>query len=85
MSKMIAKTIDGKEFVYSQEDAYEVSDAGAKEICAALNRMKWDLKDGQKWHIYDLGWYEREYTNAGYQKLTRYRGTIRVKRGVNCL
>lgn len=82
--KMIAKTMEGKEFCYNRASAHAVSDAGAEEICRALNEKKWRLnKPGEKWHIYDLGWYEREYTEAGNQSFYRRRGVIGEKRRYN--
>ena len=74
--KMIAKAVTGKEFLYSRQSAHAVSDAGAKPICDALNKARWQLKDGETWHIYDLTWYEKEYTNAGAMKFTRRKGRI---------
>lgn len=84
MAKMIAKTVEGKEFMYSRVEAYEVSNAGAEEICKALNEKRWHLdKPEEKWHVYDLGWYEREQTQAGVQKLGRRKGSIYVTRAGN--
>lgn len=74
--KMIAKTIAGKEYIYSKSSAHAVSNAEAKPICDALNKARYDLKDGEAWHIYDLGWYENEFTNAGVMKFTRRKGKI---------
>lgn len=75
-NKMIAKTIDGQEFIYSRESAHSVSERGANAICKALNDIRYKLKDNEKWHVYDCGWYERDYTGAGYQKFTRRNGRI---------
>ena len=84
MAKMIAKTIEGKEFMYSRVEAYEVSNAGAEEICKAMNEKRWRLdKPEEKWNVYDLGWYEREQTQAGAQKLSRRKGIIYVTRAGN--
>ena len=78
--KMIAKTIAGKEFCYSRESAHRASDRGAAAICAALNSQRYKLKDGEKWHVYDCGWYESQNTGAAYQEFTRRNGTIYEKR-----
>ena len=81
---MIAKTTEGKEFMYSRVEAYEVSNAGADEICKVLNEKRWRLdKPEEKWHVYDLGWYERDYTQAGVQQLGRRKGSIYVTRAGN--
>lgn len=84
MAKMIAMTLEGKEFMYSRVEAYEVSNAGAEEICKALNEKRWRLATPkEKWHVYDLGPYEREQTLAGVQKLSRRKGSIYVTRAGN--
>ena len=82
--KMIAKTIEGKEYFYSAKSAHAVSEAGAAEICQVLNEKRWRLnKPEEKWHIYDCGWYEKEYTEAGSQSFYRRRGVIGEKRRYN--
>lgn len=82
--KMIAKTIAGKEFIYSRNSAHSVSNAGAEEICRVLNEKRWRLnKPEEKWHIYECGWYEMECTEAGSQSFYRRRGVISEKRRYN--
>ena len=81
--KMLAKAIRGKEFLYSRKSAHAVSDAGADYICRVLNENKYRLKDGEIWHVYDCGWYEMEYTEAGTQKFTRRRGIVSEVRQYN--
>ena len=76
MEKMIAKAIKGKEFLYSRNSAHSVSAAGAKAICDALNSARYQLKENEIWHVFDCGWYEKEYTAAGYQKFARRQGRI---------
>lgn len=76
MGKMIAKTIPGKEFVYSRKSAHAVSEAAADYICGVLNEKRYRLKDGEAWHVYDCGGYELEYTEAGTQKFTRRKGVV---------
>lgn len=78
--KMIAKTLKGKEFIYSKTHCYRVSEKGAVDICNALNEIRYNLKEGEIWHIYNCGSYELDFTNAGVQKLTRYKGTIKAVR-----
>lgn len=84
MAKMIAKTIEGKEYVYNRNSAHAVSDAGAEEICKVLNEKRWRLhKPEEKWHIYEMGWYEKDYTEAGSQSFYRRKGVISEKRRYN--
>lgn len=83
MVKIIAKTIDGKEFMYSRASAHAVSASAAEEICKVLNENAWGIKPGEKWHIYDVGEWELSYMGAAYQKFTRRKGVIReVKSGL---
>lgn len=85
MAKIIAKTIDGKEFVYSRKSAHAVSAAGAEAICKTLNDNKYQLKEGEKWHVYDVGAWELEYMGAAYQSFTRRKGYVYEKRGAYSL
>ena len=80
MAKIIAKTIEGKEFMYSRTASYSVSKAGANEICKAMNENRYQLKAGEKWHVYDVGDWELDYMSAGYQQLMRRKGSVYVKR-----
>ena len=56
--KFIAKAPIGKEFIYSKSSAMYVSKASANEICEQLNKIRYNLKDGEIWHIYDAEGYE---------------------------
>ena len=49
--KFIAKAPIGKEFIYSKSSAMYVSKASANEICEQLNKIRYNLKDGEIWHI----------------------------------
>ena len=80
MAKIIAKTIEGKEYAYSPKSSYSVSKAGAAAICKAMNENRYQLKAGEKWHVYDVGDWELDYMSAGYQQLTRRKGSVYVKR-----
>lgn len=53
-TKKIAKTYEGREFVYSREKCYYIPAASADLICKSLNAAHYDLKPGEKWHIYDV-------------------------------
>lgn len=75
--KIIAKTVKGKEFIYSKNTAHAVSDAAADYVLKVLNDNKYQLKNGEIWHVYNAGWYELEYTAAAYQKFTRRSGIVK--------
>ena len=68
----IAKTREGSEFIHSQEQAYFVPTASRQYICDQLNEVKWNLADGEKWHIYENDWYTETFINKEIKK-TAYR------------
>ena len=76
MRKMIAKAIQGQEFIYSRKSAHSVPVSSAQKICDALNAKQYRLNDGETWHVYDAGMYEMEYTAAGYQSFSIRNGRI---------
>ena len=60
MRKLIAKTIKGKEYIHSRSQAY-FADKDADKICEALNAAKYQLKDGECWHVYDYDFTQEWY------------------------
>lgn len=80
MAKMIAKAVNGQEFLYSRNTAHKVSERSADAICKVLNDCKWKLNGGEVWHVFDCGWYELEYTAAAFQSFTIRNGLIKEKR-----
>jgi len=68
MITAIAKTIIGKEFLYSRCTAHCVSKRNAKKICKILNDVKYKLKENECWFIYELSPYDRAYDYAITQK-----------------
>lgn len=74
--KMVAIAPMGQEFMYRRSSAHSVPASSADIICKALNDARYKLQDGYTWHVYDCGWYERDYTNAGLQRFFRRKGRI---------
>ena len=62
MKKLIAKTRIGTEFLHSTKDAFFAS-ANAQRIADILNENKYQLKDGEKWHVYDLDYSQTFYVD----------------------
>ena len=60
MKKLIAKTQEGKEFLHSKKNAFFAS-ANAQKIADILNRNKYQLQDGEKWHVYDYDFMQDDY------------------------
>ena len=76
MRKLIAKTIIGKEYIHSRSHAY-FADKDADRICEALNKAKYQLKEGECWYVYDYDftqeWYVEQVislTRTGKVKLS---------------
>ena len=60
MKKLIAKTQIGVEFFHSKTSAFFVS-ANAEKIIKALNDAKYNLKEGECWHLYDYDFSQDYY------------------------
>lgn len=60
MRKLIAKTRIGKEYMHSRTHAY-FADKDADKICAALNEARYNLKEGECWHVYDYDFTQEWY------------------------
>ena len=79
MAKIIAKTRIGQEYIYSKKKQYAVADAKAAAVCETLNRIGWNLKDGEAWRVYEIGEWELKYIAAGYQRFIAGKNGIRVR------
>lgn len=79
MRKVIAKSIKGKEYLYSRKECYSVSAKKAKLICDTLNRLQWQLKDGETWFIHEIDDIEYKYCNAVFQQFIAGKNGIRIK------
>ena len=79
MHKIIAKSINGQEYLYSEKYCYSVSAKKAKIICDTLNSLQWQLRSNEIWHIYDLDELDYKYTNAVFQQLIAGKKGIRIK------
>lgn len=73
---ILAKTNVGTEFIYSIKSAHEVSKAKAKVIADTLNEKRYQLKDGEKWHIYEIGIFDSAFAYAETQKFKVRKNTI---------
>lgn len=63
MKKLIAKTQEGKEYMHSKTYAF-FANTNAQKIADTLNKHKAELKDGEKWHVYDYDFSQDSY--VGY-------------------
>ena len=76
MEKIIAKSVPGREFLYSPRSAHHVSKASANKILTVLNRTRYDLKDGEIWHVFDVDRFEYEGCLAYTQSFTIRNGIV---------
>ena len=53
-TRMIAKTTIDRKFIHSRSNAFYVSAAGAYDICKTMNAVRFGLKDGECWHVYEV-------------------------------
>lgn len=78
---VLAKAVLGQEFFYSASSCHEVSRSSADFICNALNKARYNLKEGEVWHRFnDFNQYSNGWTFALGQKFTRFKGRIREVR-----
>lgn len=63
MKKLIAKTQEGKEYLHSKTNSFFAS-ANAQKIADALNKNKYKLVAGEKWHVYDYDYTQEFYVNC---------------------
>lgn len=80
--KIVAKSVKGKEFLYSARSAHQVKGLTAEKMCAFLNEQKHDLKEDEVWHVHDVGPYDNAYGYGAIQMFERKRNGQIVKRGV---
>ena len=74
--KLIAKTRTGKEFLYSRRNCFFAS-ANAQKIADALNTQKYEISDGEKWHVYD---YDYSMNSFCYQRIyIASNGSVKAK------
>ena len=68
--KIAAKTREGTEFFYSASSAHRISERSAARIVEALNENRYQLRTGEKWHVYDVDQYDAAHQIAQYQQFT---------------
>ena len=66
--KILAKTTEGAEYLYSVRSAHKVSARSGQQIADALNKAGYQLeRPGEKWHLYDVDEYDTAYDMGLYQ------------------
>lgn len=80
---ILAKAVDGKEFLYNGRSAHFVSERNADKICKMLNELKYLLNDGEVWWKYEVDQYDTAYAIAQDQRFTLYNGRLKRKFSYN--
>lgn len=75
--KLIAKTQDGREFFHSKKNCY-FCESNAAKICDDLNRIRYNLSDGEKWFVYDYDFSQSLYC---FEKIyySKNKRSLRIK------
>lgn len=71
--KFIAIAPKGQEFVYRRSSMIAVPKTSAKAIADRLNELRYQLKDGEVWHIYDNDWYTNDYIDREIKRNSKRR------------
>lgn len=74
--KIAAKTREGTEFLYSASSAHRISERSAARIVEALNENRYQLRPGEKWHVYNVDQYDGAYQIAQYQQFSIHNGYL---------
>lgn len=74
--KVLAKSVIGAEYLYNAKSAHAVSNRSADIIMRVLNQHKYQLKDGETWHVHDVDSYDNAYYYAQSQKFRIRKGIV---------
>lgn len=74
---VLAKAKVGSEYLYVINSAHKVPKASARKIMDILNDVRWNLKDGEIWHMYEIDEYCPGYTYAATQRFSIRKGIVK--------
>lgn len=77
---VLAKSAEGAEYLYSAKSAHAVPKSSARKIMDALNDARYDLRDGQVWHIHEVGGLDDASFYAERQSFGIRKGSIYERR-----
>jgi len=66
--KILAITTEGKEFMYKKNSVHGVPQKKAQEICDRLNKVRYRIRDNEKWFVYEVDKYDDAFYYAQDQK-----------------
>ena len=72
----IAKAVKGQEYFFQTSSMIAVPNVSAHKICDVLNKMNYDLKEDQVWHMYENDpWYD----NNIVKEIKKYGRVMKVR------
>ena len=74
--KFIAIAPKGKEFLYRRSSMIAVPKSSAIKIMITLNNLRYKLKDGEVWHIYDNDWYSNDFIESEIKRYSNKKMSI---------
>lgn len=81
---VVAKSVEGREFMYKASSAHQVPKRSAEKIRDALNEVKYGLNENEDyplvWCLHDVGPYDNAYAFAEYQSFGIRKGNIYERR-----
>ena len=80
MALCVAKSVKGKEFLYSAKSAHSVPKASSKIICSILNKVKYQLSDNEVWFIHEIDKYDSAFDYASFQRFSIRNGIVKERR-----
>ena len=75
--KFIAIAPKGKEFMYKRSTMIAVPTSSAQKIVDLLNSQRFELKDGETWHVYDNDRISNYYIDREIKKYNATKVTIK--------
>lgn len=66
--KILAVSVAGREYLYTASSAHAIKENDLDTIRSVLNRSRFRLKDGETWHVHDVGPYDRAHAYASAQR-----------------
>lgn len=75
--KVIARSVLGKEFLYTYKGAFFAPNSSAQKMADIMNANKFQLKDGETWFVHDMQWGDDMKV---FQKLFFNRGKLKARR-----
>lgn len=74
---VLAKSIQGREYLYNPKSARAVSARSAETIKEIANHVRYLLKDGEVWHVHTVDRYDTAFQYAQFQRFTIRNGLVK--------